>query len=337
MNPIWIAALLMVTLASARAETTSTASYELSGRIKGPDGGWDLLVEDPDAKRLYVARSYGVMAVDLASGTVTDKLVDGAGVHGVLLLPGTSLAMSTNGKSNDAILFDRTTGQIVAKVPTGTSPDALLIEPTTGLVVIFNAKSADATLYDPATRTVVGTIALEGKPELGAADGSGRVFVNLEDKASIAVIDVAGRKVAARYALPGCEEPTGLGFDAKRGVLIAACANKIAKVIDAATGNDLGSLPIGKGPDGVLVDAKRRRALVPAGDGTMTVLDISGSGPLEVTGTIATQAGARTAALDEKTGAVYLPTAKLAESEKAGERRKPVPGTFEILIVSPKD
>jgi len=334
MNPFWPAALLMVTLTCAKAETST---YELAGRIKGPDGGWDLLVADPDAKRLYVARSYGVMAVDLASGTVTDKLVDGAGVHGVLLLPGTPLAISTNGKSNDAVLFDRTTGQIVLKVPTGTSPDALLIEPKTGLVVIFNGKSADATLYDPTSRSVVGTITLEGKPELGAADGHGRVFVNLEDKASVAVIDVAGRKVTARYALPGCEDPTGLRFDAKRGVLIAACANKIAKVIDAATGNDLGSLPIGKGPDGLLIDDKRRRALIPAGDGTLTVLNLSGPGPIEVTATVTTLAGARTAALDETTGSVYLPTAQLAEPEKAGDRRKPVPGTFEVLIVSPKD
>jgi DNA-binding beta-propeller fold protein YncE len=331
MKRIGLAALIMLSLTSAHAETVR---YQISGRIKGPDGGWDLLAVDSDTKRLYVARSYGVMMVDLASGTVADKLVEGAGVHGVLLLPGTSLAMSTNGKSNDAVLFDRSSGNIVSKAPTGNSPDALVVEPKTGLVVVFNAKSADATLYDPATRTVIGGIALDGKPELGVADGSGQVFVNLEDKAAIAVIDVAGRKVTSRYALPGCEEPTGLGFDAKRGILIAACANKVAKVIDAATGNDLGSLPIGKGADGLLIDTRRRRALIPAGDGTLTVLDISGSGPIVVAATVATQAGARTAALDEQTGSIYLPTAKFAEPEKAGDRRKPIPGTFEVLVVT---
>jgi DNA-binding beta-propeller fold protein YncE len=332
MRTLTLIAGLVASLIGARADADP---YRVAGRIKGPDGGWDYASIDSASRWLFVARGYGVMAVDLASGAVTSKLVEGAGVHGVLPLPGSTLAISTNGKSNDALLFDRSTGRIEMTIQTGGSPDALLIEPNTGLVVIFNGKSRDATLFDPSARAVVGAIALNGKPEAGAADGAGRVFVNLEDKAEIAVIDVAGRKVVGAYALPGCEAPTGLAYEPERKLLISACDNKIAKLIDAATGKDLGGLPIGAHPDAVLVDGARRRALVPAGEGALTVVDIAAGHDISVLETVPTQKGARTAALDAATGDIYLPTAQFAPPESDGARPKPVAGTFEILVVSP--
>lgn len=319
-------------LSSAQAET---ALYRLTDRIKGPDGGWDYASVDSAGKRLFVARTYGVMAVDLQTGATTDKLVDGAGVHGVLPLPQSDLAISTNGKSNDAVLFNRLSGQIEMKIATGASPDALLLEPRTGLAVILNGKSHDATLFDVEKRAVVGAITLNGKPEFGVADGLGKVFVNLEDKAEIAVVDVAARKVVGALALPGCEAPTGLGYAPKRKVLISACDNGVAKLIDTTTGQDLGSLPIGKHPDAVLIDSTRSRAFVPSGDGVLTVLDIADDREIAVAGSVGTQTGAKTAALDEVTGKIYLPTAQFAAPEGEGARPKPIPGTFEILVVSP--
>jgi DNA-binding beta-propeller fold protein YncE len=264
---------------------------------------------------------------------VTDKLIEGEGGHGILPVPGTKKAIVTFGKGNRAILFDVTDGKIETQIATGQSPDALLIEPKTGLVVIFNGKSHDATLFDLVSKSVVGTIALSGKPEIAAADGNGKIFVNLEDKAEIAVLDIAARNVVERYKLPGCEAPTGLALDEKLGVLLSACDNKIAKLIDAKTGKDLGSLAIGKGPDGALIDDKRRLAFIPAGDGTLTVVSLAAADRIKVEVTVETQKGSKTAALDPESGRIYLPAVKFAAPESEGARPKPIPGTFEVLVV----
>ena len=216
--------------------------YAIVATIAGADGGWNFAAVDPQTNRLFVARSNGVMAVDLATRKVTDLLVEGAGVHGVSPIAGTPYAISANGKSANAVLFDKLSGKVEATFATGQGPDALVVEPKTGLIVIFNGKSHDATLVNVATKSVMGAIALDGKPEVADNDGAGRVFVNIEDKNEIAVIDIGVRKVVATFALNGCDAPTGLAFDAQTGVLISACENEVAKVIDAKSGDEISSL-----------------------------------------------------------------------------------------------
>ena len=332
LGSIWGLAFLL----AASTPVLASDDYAVAASIAGADGGWDFASVDPQTNRLFVARSNGVMAVDLATQKVTDILVEGAGVHGVLPIPGTPFAISANGRSANALLFDKATGKIEATFPTGQGPDAIVVEPKTGLVVVFNGKSHDATLIDVTSKTVVGSVALDGKPEVAAADGTGRVFVNLEDKNTVAVIDIAERKTVAAYPLNGCEAPTGLAFDAQTGALIAACDNSVAKVIDAQSGAEIATLKIGKGPDGVLLDAARRRAFIPAADGTLSVLTLGGHGEIAVVGVVKTTAGAKTGAVDPLNGNVYLPSARLLPPEKEGARAKPAPGTFVILVVAPK-
>lgn len=155
-------------LLAASTPVAASDEYVVAGSIAGADGGWDFASVDPETNRLFVARSNGVTAVDLATRKVTDILVEGAGVHGVSPIPGTPFAISANGKSANALLFDKLTGKIEATFPTGQGPDAIVVEPKSGLVVIFNGKSHDATLVDVTSKSVVGAIALDGKPEVGA-------------------------------------------------------------------------------------------------------------------------------------------------------------------------
>jgi DNA-binding beta-propeller fold protein YncE len=328
---------MLALLLAAPPPAFAAEEYVLQESIPGADGGWDFAAVDPTTNRLFVARSNGVMAVELSSRKVTDVLVAAAGAHGVIPIPQTSYAISSNGNTASATIFDKTTGRIEATIPTGTGPDAIVFEPKTGLVLVFNAKSLDATLIDPKSKSALGSISLGGKPEVAAADGSGRVFVNIEDKNEIAVIDLPSRKIVGSYALPGCDAPTGLAFDAVLGVLISACGNNIAKVIDAATGADLVTLKIGKGPDGVLLDATRRRALIPSGDGVLTVIALKARGAIAPIGSVRTAPSARTGALDPATGAAYLPSATLLPPEKEGARPKRAPGSFKILVLVPQD
>src|SRR6195256_5798001 len=188
------------------------------------DARLDYASIDGASRRLYVARGFGVTAVDLDTEQTTRQLVAGQHVHAVIPLPG-GRALSTNGDSNTATLFDGKTGQVVAQIGTGSDPDAAAFDPVSGLVFVMNAKDDDATLIDPVGGTAVGRLSLGGKPEFAVVDGHGHLFVNIQNQNKTAVIDTVGRKAIGSYDLPGCEGPSALGIDTESGVLVAACGN----------------------------------------------------------------------------------------------------------------
>lgn len=304
--------------------------------IPGPDGGWDLVSIDAAHNRLLVGRPDGVMAIDLATHVVTPRFVPGARVHAAQALPDSALGISTNGETNTATLFDAATGAVVATLPTGAGPDVVAVDPRTGLVWVMNHGDGTATLIDPRTRAVVGTVIIGGALEFAAADGAGHLYVNIEDRNEIAVIDTAARKRTGSIALPGCDGPTGLARTAA-GVLIVACGNDMALFVDPATGKIVGSVAPGEGADGVIYDPQRGRAFIPAGkSGVLTAIDAAQIGRArEVPVTrLPTAPSARTGAVDVATGKVYLPAARYLPAA-AGQRRQQEPGSFAVLVVTP--
>lgn len=312
----------------------SPAEHGVVQRIAGPDGGYDYLAVDSAAKKLFVAREYGVMAVALDSGAVTERLIEANDVSAVLPLPNGEWMLSTVYGEDKAVIFDRATGVRQGEIATGKSPDAAAFDRASGLVFVMNAKSNDVTVIDPVAKKAVATIATGGKPEAAVSDGAGRMFVNIEDTAEIAVIDVAKRAVTARYKLPGCEEPTGIALDPVSGTLISACHNRMVKLIDVKTGADRGSVTVGENSDGAIFDVGRRLAYIPSKDGTLTIFGLDKAAKPRDIETVTTAPGARTAALDPASGRVYLAAARSTTDAKGEERQ--VPGTFQILVVAPK-
>ena len=122
-------------------------------------------------------------------------------------------------------------------------------------------------MIDAVTNKVAGTIALDAKPEEARADGAGRVYVNLEDKNSLAVIDARTLAVQSVIPLSGCEEPSGLALNAGARQLFAVCDNHVMVMVDVAAGRVLGSAPICGSPDGAGYDAGARWPSPPAGKG----------------------------------------------------------------------
>lgn len=321
------------TLTSAMAAEVP-AQLKIVDRIAGPDGSWDYVSFDPVHRRLYVARNTAVTAIDVDSGKVTPALVTAQKAHSALPLPGGDEILVTNGASNTATIVNAQTGVIRATIPTGTSPDAALVEPTTGLGFVMNAHGGGITLIDLKAGVAVGAIPLEGALEFGVADGLGRVFVNIEDKGEIAVIDAKARKVVAHWPMAGCEEPSGLAYAADAKVLIAACANGAAKVVSTASGQVTASLAIGEKPDAAFYDAQRHLAYIPSGGaGALSVIAVRGPTDVAVIGTVTTKVRAKTGAVDPVTGKVYLPSADYDAPVAAGARPTMRPGSFAVLVL----
>ncbi|MGE4303953.1 MAG: YncE family protein [Novosphingobium sp.] len=306
--------------------------YVVSSILPGQDGSYDYASVDPDTGDLFIGREFGVQKIALTSGA-SETVLERADVAAVLMIPGTRLMLSTNGSSNSATLFDRDNGHVLGDFPTGEAPDGAFYDAASGLAFVMNSDGGDATVIDIAGRRVAGTIKLGEAPEAGVSDGAGHAFINLEAGNEIAVVDIASLKLVTRYALPGCIEPTGLAYDTKSGLLISACHNGTAKLIDAGTGTDRGSISIGKGADGSIFDPHTRRGFVPSIDGVLISYRMDEHGNVSEVSVTKTREGARTAAYDPVSYKLYLPAAHV-EWGKAGEYLGARRG-FSVIVVSP--
>lgn len=324
-------------LASAAASHAATApTYAVVDKVAGADGGWDFANVDATRGMLYVARSNAVMAMDIATHKVTD-LAPAQGSHQAVAIEGGKTVVQTDGKTGMTRFIDAATGHIDAQVPSGQKPDAAFYDAQTGKVAVMSPGNDTITTIDAKSHKVVGTMKLEGGLEFAVTNGKGGAFINLEDAAKIAEVDLAKGKLLRKIDLPGCEGPTGLARFAHGTRLISACANGVALVVDTANGKTLTTLPIGKDADAVLLDEARGLAFVPCGgSGTLVALSIADANNVSVAQVIPTQVGAKTGAVDPRDGRIYLPTATLAAPEPGAKRGKPLPGSFTILIVAPK-
>jgi YVTN family beta-propeller protein len=251
------------------------------------------------------------------------------GIHGVALVPDLNRGFISNGMTSTVTPFDLKTLKTDEPIKVGNRPDAIIYDPASKRVFSFNAGSKDATAIDAETKAVAGTVPLGGKPEFAVADEQGQVYVNIEDKNEIVAFDARELKEKNRWKTSPGTEPAGLAMDRKQRRLFSTCHNQKMVVLDAENGNVLATPEIGKGTDACVFDQETGLAFSSNGDGTLTIVQQDASGSYQVAANVATQAGARTMALDTKTHQIYLVTAKA----KAGQRRVFEPGTFTILVV----
>ncbi len=337
----WLLPVLIALSVPATAADKTPQFAVKSKTVLGGEGGWDYLTYDPAGHRLFITRGTHVMVVDAGTLKVTADIPDTLGVHGVALAPELGKGFISAGRSNKAVVFDLASLKTTGTVEVGNTPDAIAYEPKSKRVFTLNARSQDATVVDAKTDKVVGTVPLGGKPEFAVADGAGHLYVNIETTAEIAEIDASGMKVMQRWKMAGCEEPTGLALDDHDHVLFAGCSNKTMAVVDAKSGKELGTLPIGAGVDAVAYDPKLHLAFSSNGEGTMTVVGRE-KDKWAVLQTVATQRGARTMTLDPATHQLYLVTASVAQAPPTTESNAPrrpgyVPGTFTLLVAGPAE
>ena len=206
-------------------------------------------------------------------------------------------------------------------------------------VYVFSHVQPNATVIDPKDGSIVGTVDLGGAPEQAVSDGKGHVYIDLEDKGSIAVLDAKTLKVTATYSLQGkgggC---SGLAIDARHGILFAACRNPQTMVmLDASDGKILDALPIGRGTDGAVFNPKTMEAFSSQGDGTLTIIKENSPTSFAVEQNLPTMTLAKALTLDPKTNRIYLTGAEFTPSTSAPggppSRGKIVPGSFSILVV----
>lgn len=303
----------------------------------GGEGGWDYLLADPGAHRLYLAHGMQVDVVDTTTGKSIGAITGLHGVHGIALDPAGRFGYISDGGGNAVVVFDRATLATVATIPAGTGPDSILFEPATQTVWAFNGRSKDATVIDAASRKVIATIPLPGRPEAPATDGRGLVYDNMEDKNEIVRLDARALKLTAEWPVPGCDSPGGMAADPAGDRIFSSCDGKKMAVVDAKTGKLLATPAIGDGPDAAGWSASHKLAFASCGEGVLSVIDAD-SPDYKTIETLPTQRGARTMAYDSATDRIYTVTAEFgprpaATPENPRPRSPMIPGSFTVLVI----
>jgi WD40 repeat protein len=309
-------------------------TYKLGG-----EGGWDYLKLDPDSRRLFISRATHVMVLDADSGKPVGDIADTPGVHGIALAPELNRGFTSNGREGTVSIFDLKTLRPISKVKdVGDNPDAILYDTVTKRVFTFNGRSHNATAIDAASGKIIGKVPLSGKPEFGVSTDAGEIFVNIEDKSEITVIDPQSLKVKSVWPLAPCESPSGLAIDAKNRRLFSGCDNKMMAIVNADNGKIITTVPIGDGVDADRFDPDTHLAFASCGEGVLTVVHEDTPDKFTVQENVSTQRGARTMELDPKTHNLFVVTAQYgpppaATADQPHPRPAILPDTFALLVV----
>jgi DNA-binding beta-propeller fold protein YncE len=301
----------------------------------GGEGGFDYITLDPSSHRLYIPRSTHTMVVDADSGKVLGDIAGQKHNHGVAIAPELGRGFITDG-AGSIVIFDLKNYTVLGTVVAKDDADGIIYDKSTGLVLVACGDAgvlvtlkADA---DPKTAKV-DAIELGGKPEFLASDEAGKVYVNLEDKDQVAVVDLKAKKVLAHWPVIPGGSPVGMSIDTAKHRIFVGC-RKPQKLIVMSTndGKVIADLPIAAGVDATRWDG--HQAFASTREGKLSVAEEKG-GKFEIVQTVTTGVGTKTMDTDNTAHKLYLPTAEFEEA-KAGERPKAKPGSFMVVVVGQK-
>jgi YVTN family beta-propeller protein len=320
------------------AEVPVAPSYSVSRTVPlaAPDR-WDYVVFEPTMERVYVAHADRVTVVDAKTGTIIGN-VEGmpGGTHGIAFAQGKGY--TDDGKAGVAVVFDLKTLKPLRTIKAEADADGVVFDPSSGHVFVIDGDSGKLTVIDPKTDTVVSTIDAGGGLEFGLPGNNGKFYVDGAEKGEIVRIDTATNKVDAHWPMPGCTKPHGLAIDLKTRRLFASCANKVMAVVNADTGAVITMLPIGEGTDFAEFDPARKWAFSSNRDGTLSIIAEKSPDHFEALSSVPTAFGARTMAIDPKSGRLFLVTADFDVDPSATDPRrryKAKPGSVKLLMLDP--
>src|SRR5262245_17530713 len=336
------AIVVLASVASARELPTAGRYTVLKAARVGGTGNFDYVYADVDGRRLYVPRTavpgrISVFNLDTLEpvGEIPNAIARGAAVD-----PKSGHGFAS---SKPVVMWDTKTLGVIKTIDVQGGPDGIMHDPFNERVYIFSHQPPYATVIDAKEGVVVGTIDLGGQPEQAVSDGKGHIYVDIEDKGNIAVVDAKTMRVTTHYDLQGkggtC---AGLALDPKNQLLFATCRNPQTMVIlKAVDGQIITTLPIGMGTDGAGFNPKTMEAFSSQGDGTLTIVKENTPTNFAVEQNLTTMVSAKTMTLDTKTDHVLLiaaeygppPTAPAENRGGRGGRGAMVPDSFSILVV----
>jgi hypothetical protein len=323
------------------AQSASPGPYKVVKVAKvGGVGGFDYVFADVDGRKLYVPRTGQGARITVFNLDTLEPAgeIANTNARGVAVDPKSHRGFSS---SRPVAMWDTQTLAAIKTIDVQGNPDGILFDPFNERIWIFSHSAPNATVIDGKDGTIVGTVDLGGAPEQAVSDRNGHLYVDIEDKDNVAVVDAKTLQVTGHYDLAEkAKTPAGLAFDVKNHVLFAGCRNPpTMAILNSDSGKVITTVPIGTGVDGAVFNPATMEAFSSQGDGTLTVIKENSPTSFVVEQTVRTMPSAKTLTLDTKTNRVLLIAAEYGPATTpppAGGRagRGPmVADSFSIVVV----
>lgn len=320
------ATLLACAAMSANAGTSAGTSageplytLESATALPSTNTDWDYIKLEPHKTRLFIARRKDSLTVyDVDTKRVLSTVANTAGANGPLLLPALDrgYVVTTDGA---IVVFALRSLRVIARVPLATDGglNTVTYDPSTRrLQAVVGSRTKESTWFtlDPMTGRMLGsTVFPFRKMDEPFPDGKGGLFAPARYDNLLLKLDSQTLRETSRWNI-GCEQVVAVEYQAHNNRLLIGCRGDkpVFLALDATTGRQIASIPIGKGIDGMAIDEKRGRIITSnGGDSTLTVIKQDGPDSYRLLGNVQTRPQARTMQIDERTGKLYLVTADM--------------------------
>ncbi|MEO7363868.1 MAG: YncE family protein [Gemmatimonadaceae bacterium] len=300
-------ALALIATASVEAGAQQFATQKFN---VGGTGGTDYVAANPTNGWVYVSRGTHVMVIDGQTGAVIGDIADTPRVHGIAFAQKEGHGFTTNAGDSTLTMFNLADNTVIKKVHIGMDgADGIWYDEGTNRILSVNHSKPTGSVVsvDAKTGDVIGKVMLAGDgPEGGASDGNGLVFINIEDKNTIDVLDINAMKIVKTWSIEPCDGPTGIAYDKASNRIFSGCSNK-SVVVDATSGKIVAEIPNGDGVDALGWDATEKLMYIPSGrSGNITVVHQDSPDKYTVVSTIKTASGGKTIAVDAVRHRAYV-------------------------------
>jgi DNA-binding beta-propeller fold protein YncE len=340
---LWLPLICFTLLEIVAVASPPGPGYHLLRKISlsaAPGGGedFDYITVDFTARRVYLSHGTEVNVLDADDFSVVGTISGLKGCHGVLVLPELGKGFVTDGDAARVAVFDLKTLKVTHTIKSSPDTDSIVYDPASKLIFTFNGDSKNATVIDPVKESVVKIIDMGGAVEYPVADGKGSIYDDNEEKNDVAVVDTRTLTIKARWPVAPAGAPAGMEMDRGHRRLFSSGRDpQFLVMMDADNGKIIQSMPISGGVDGSVYEDATALLFVSTREGKVHIFHEDSPNKLTEVETLETEYGAGTIGIDPKTHNLFLTTADFGPMPAATQKdphpeRKPIPGTFRVLI-----
>jgi len=334
------ASFLVLLGASALAVAAAGGYHLLKKYTFGPAEGstreyFDYITVDSSARRVYVSHGTEIKVLDADNGTLIGNIAGLKQTHGIAVAQEFGRGFISDGAQGKVIVFDLQTLKVIGEAKADNDADCVIYDPSSKRVFAMNGDPHSSTVIDAKNGTVAGTIELGGAPEFAVPDRKGTVYVNLEDKNEVVVLDSRALTIKSRWPVAPAGRPTALAMDISHRRLFSAGRNpQMLVVMDADNGKIIQSLPISAGVDAAAFESETGLLFASTREGMIHIFHEDSPDKFSEVETVKTEFGAKTMGLDTKTHNLFVDTADFAApaAGRPSPQRTAVLGTFRVLV-----
>jgi DNA-binding beta-propeller fold protein YncE len=241
----------------------------------------DHMAIDVQGQRLFATPQAAkeVDALDLKTGKVLHSITGFGNPHAILYRADRNRLFVTDGGMGSLRIFDATTYRELKSIKLELDADGIAYDEKSGNLYVSNGGDAAGKEYsfvsiiDTTREEKVGDVRIDspGLEAMVIDPQKNRLYINLPESNSLAVVDLQKRSVVANWPLTKGKRNMAGALDVEHHLLYVGCRDTDVRgsivVVDTDSGKELDRLPIGGWVDSMFYDPAKHRIYASSGVG----------------------------------------------------------------------